>query len=391
VLGGGFAGFWAAVAARRVHPGLDITVVSSKPVLEIRPRLYEAAPEKLQVELPPLLARVGIEFTLGEATAVDRDANRLALADGTELTYSRLVVATGSAIRRPSIPAASKAHTIDSVPEAVGFDRRLAEIVGEESAPSVAVIGAGFTGIELALELRDRIAVHGCEEQARRTTILLLDRAQVVGASLGPGPRPLIAAALTEARVTVRLGVLIAALSATSVVLADGEVINVDAVVLTTGMEAAPFARAVPGSHDDLGRVVVDSALRAPGAPDIFVAGDAAAVGPGDGLPLLQSCQHALQMGRFAGENAARELTGWTLLPYSQPSYITCLDLGRSGAVYTRGRSRRIERVGGEAKAVKRRINRETIYPPVEATPAELLRMSSLDPALQQRPRRLVS
>jgi NADH dehydrogenase len=100
---------------------------------------------------------------------------------------------------------------------------------------------------------------------------------------------------------------------------------------------------------------------------------------------VVQSCQHALQLGRFAGENAARDLLGLSMIPYRQPPYITCLDLGRSGAVFTRGWERRIELTGLEAKARKRRINREVIYPPLDATPDELLRMSSLDPALQRR------
>src|SRR5213076_764307 len=108
-----------------------------------------------------------------------------------------------------------------------------------------------------------------------------------------------------------------------------------DAVVLTTGMAAAGFAQNVPGERDELGRIVVDPSLRAPAAPDAFVAGDAAAADGGDGHPILQSCQHALQLGRFAGENAARDLAGLPTIPYEQPPYVTCLDLGRYGAVFT--------------------------------------------------------
>ena len=50
IIGGGFAGFWAAVAARRVAGPRRRTLVSPEPVLEIRPRLYEAKPETLAVE-----------------------------------------------------------------------------------------------------------------------------------------------------------------------------------------------------------------------------------------------------------------------------------------------------------------------------------------------------
>jgi len=63
-----------------------------------------------------------------------------------------------------------------------------------------------------------------------------------------------------------------------------------------------------------------------------------------------------------------------------QPPYITCLDLGRAGAVYTRGWDRVVERTGSKAKAIKRWINTEVIYPPVDGARETLLALSCLDP-----------
>jgi NADH:quinone reductase (non-electrogenic) len=176
------------------------------------------------------------------------------------------------------------------------------------------------------------------------------------------------------------------ALAADRVSFADGSVLSADAVVLATGMAAAPFAAQVPGARDGLGRVVVDRALRAPAAPEIFVAGDAAAADTGDGHRTLQSCQHAGQLGRFAGENAARDLLGLPLMPYAQLRYVTCLDLGRSGAIFTQGWERRIEKSGGEGKAMKRMINTQIIYPPADGTAEALLASSSTDLAQRAAP-----
>jgi NADH dehydrogenase len=72
----------------------------------------------------------------------------------------------------------------------------------------------------------------------------------------------------------------------------------------------------------------------------------------------------AMTMGRIAGHNVAADFLGIGLLPYRQPRYVTCLDLGSWGAVLTEGWDRRIELVGAEAKAFKRTINTEWIYPP---------------------------
>ncbi len=388
VIGGGFAGFWAALAARRVAgPRADVTLVSPEPALEIRPRLYEARPETLAVDLLPLLRKVDVGFVRGAATGLDTAAKTVALAAGDTLAYDRLVVATGSRMRRPPVPGAEAAFSVDTQAEAIAFDRRLRQIARDVTAPAIAVVGAGFAGIELALELRDRLVAHGAEAAAERLRIVLIDRADTIGPELGPTPRPAIEAALAADRVELRLGAAVSALAADRVGFADGSVLAADAVVLSTGMAASPFAAQVPGARDQLGRVVVDTALRAPAAPDVFVAGDAAAADTGDGHRTLQSCQHAGQLGRFAGENAARDLIGLPPLPYMQLRYVTCLDLGRSGALFTHGWDRRIDKTGAEGKAMKRMINTQLIYPPADGTAEALLERSSTD--LAERTRRL--
>lgn len=380
VVGSGFAGFWAALAARRFAGArAQVTLVSPEPVLQIRPRLYEAAPETLGVDLLPLLAKVAVDFTPGEAIGLDPEARSVTLAAGGRLFYDRLIVATGSRMRRPPVPGAAAAFSVDTQAEAVAFDRRLHEIARGGVPPTIAVIGAGFTGIELALELRDRLAVHGGGELAERARIVLIDRADVVGPELGPGPRPVIAAALGQAHVELRLGATVRELAADRVSFADGSVLEADAVVLATGMAAAPFAGQIPGDRDGLGRIIVDATLRAPAAPEIFVAGDAAAADTGDGHRALQSCQHAGQLGRVAGENAARDLLGEAPVTYRQLRYLTCLDLGRAGAVVTQGWERRIDKTGAEAKAMKRFINTQLIYPPADGSAEALLAGSSID------------
>jgi NADH:quinone reductase (non-electrogenic) len=387
VIGGGFAGFWAAVAARRVAGSrADVSLVSREPVLEIRPRLYEARAETLAVALLPLLRKVDVRFVRGEAIRLDTAAKTVALAAGDRLAYDRLVVATGSRMRRPPVPGAEAAFSVDTQAEAIAFDRRLGEIVRDVEAPTIAVVGAGFTGIELALELRDRLVAHGANGAAERPRIVLIDRAETVGPELGPGPRPQIEAALAAAGVELRLGAAVQALAADRVSFAGGSVLAADAVVLATGMAASPFAGEVPGARDALGRVVVDAALRVPAAPEVFVAGDAAAGDTGDGHRTLQSCQHAGQLGRVAGENAARDLVGLPPLAYTQLRYVTCLDLGRSGAVISQGWERQVEKTGSEGKAVKRWINTKLIYPPADGTPESLLASSSTNLAERTQP-----
>src|ERR1019366_1530222 len=380
VIGGGFAGFWGALAARRVaDPRGRVTPLSREPVLVARPRRYEARPETLAVDLLPLLREVGVSFVRGEAIRLDTGDKAATLATGERLGYDRLVVATGSCLRRAPGPGAEAVFSVDTQAEAIALDRRLREIARSVAQPTIAVVGAGFTGIELTLELRDRLLVHSADGVAERLRIVLIAPAPTVGASLGPGPRPQIEAAMAAARVELRLGATISALAADHVSFSDGSVLTANAVVLAAGMAASPFAAQVPGERDGQGRVLVDTNLRAPAAPEVFVAGDAAVADTGDGHRTLQSCQHAGQLGRVAGENAARDLLGLPLMPYTQLRYVTNLDLGRSGAVISRGWDRQVEKTGQEAKAVKRMVNTQVIYPPPSGTAEALLAKSSTD------------
>ena len=150
--------------------------------------------------------------------------------------------------------------------------------------------------------------------------------------------------------------------------------------------DGCPFAAQVPGERDKLGRVVVDTAFRAPAGPEVFVAGDAGVADTGDGHRTLQCCQHTGQLGRVAGENAARDLLGLSLVTYTQPRCITCLDLGRSGAVITQGWERQVEKTGSEGKAVKRLVNRQIIYPSADSRAEALLTYSNIDLAERARP-----
>lgn len=362
IAGGGFAGLNAALAAVRAADGqCAVTLVSRDPWLTIRPRLYEKEPEQLRADLLAPLQTVGASFLEGEITAVDDKS--LVLASGATVPFDRLVVATGSVMRMPDIPGADTAFTVDDYNSAVRFDAHLRTLKGVD-APRVAVIGAGFTGIELALEMRDRIAVHAGPDAAEQAEIHLYDREEHVGADLGPGPRPAIEAALKAARVTVMLSETVEEIGPDAVRNKGGQPQRYDAVILCTGLRAAPFVDALEAPKDTAGRLICGPHLEVPSLPGLFAAGDAGCAALGEGKQTLFSCQHARMLGLFAGENAARDALGQPLIPYAQPRYVTCLALGRSGAVFTEGWERTPKITGEDAAAIKMRINRELIYPP---------------------------
>jgi NADH dehydrogenase len=96
---------------------------------------------------------------------------------------------------------------------------------------------------------------------------------------------------------------------------------------------------------------------------------------------VTQSCQFAIPLGKLAGHNAVAGLVGERLLEFSPPSYVTCLDLGDAGAVFSTGWDRRVALVGERGKQRKRQIL-SWIEPPLD-DPAELLRRADFTTSVE--------
>lgn len=390
IIGGGFAGMWASLVAAReaalMNAPLAITVVAPDDHLTVRPRLYEPFTPAMRAPLLPLFTPLGIELQLAHATAIDTAAHTVQIRDAQgasrALSYDRLVLAAGSVQRALNVTGASAhALNVDTYAGAAALSSHLDGVLARPDAAgrlTFVVIGGGFSGIELAAEMRNHLRQKGHPDAAKTARVLLIEREAVVGPELGPQPRPHIEAALAACGVETRLNTGVSAIEAGVVVLSSGERIACDTTVITTGLGAHPLAASLGSEHDDQGRVVVDAALRVHGVEAVFAAGDAARAQVDAGHVALMSCQHAAPMGKHAGYNAARELLGLATRDYSQPDYVTCLDLGDFGAVLTSGWERNITQVGPDTKALKKIINTQWIYPP-SGDRAALLAAADID------------
>jgi NADH:ubiquinone reductase (H+-translocating) len=391
IIGAGFAGMYAALSAARlrdikgVSPAkLDIALVAPEPTLVVRPRLYEPKPETLTAPLLDVLKAIEVAYVQGRAETIDTKARSVGIVTGEgenkTLSYDRLVVATGSRLFRPNIPGlAEHGFSVDNLDDAIALDKHLhslAERPASQVRDTVVVAGGGFTGIEAATEMPARLrAILGKEAKHR---VIIVDRNNAIAPDMGAGPRPVIEDALRQLGVETRLGAGVAALDESGVTLTSGERIESATVIWAAGIRAAPLTLQVPGERDNFGRLLVDRDLRVAGVPNVFATGDAAKAACDDaGNYALMSCQHATRMGAFAGNNAAAELLGAPTTPYHQKAYVTCLDLGEAGALFTRGWDRKVEMVGAVAKKTKQEINTVWIYPPRAERAAAL---ASADP-----------
>ncbi|WP_173100566.1 NAD(P)/FAD-dependent oxidoreductase [Actinomadura verrucosospora] len=353
IIGGGFAGVWGAAGAALARErsggdvGLRITLISPNEHLVLRPRLYEPEPELAKVELRRILDPIGVEHLRAWVSTIDT-GRRVVVADGEEIGYDRLVLASGSRLVRPhDLPGAERLFDIDTLDGALRLTEHLR---GREDYTAV-VVGAGFTGLEAATAL------------AAQGRVLVVDRSRVVAEQLGRGPREEIEAALDALGIECRLETVVTEVGDGHAVLSDGTKVETDTVVWSVGMRASELTRQICDELDHLGRVPVDQRLRA--RPDVFVAGDTAAAAFDAEHAVMQACQHATPLGKVAGYNAAADLLGVPLRDFTPGPYVTCLDLGNAGGIFTRGWDRKVMASGSEGKEIKTRIN-QAIHPPVD-------------------------
>lgn len=376
VIGAGFGGMWAAVSATRLfdihnYKDVEVSVLAPQPELRIRPRFYEPEAHTLVAPLAELFAALGVNFIKGSANFINVEQKRVDYVDqaGVEqaINYDKLVLASGSGLAISSTPGVAEyAFDVDQLEQAIRLEQHLnalADLPTGAGRNTVVVAGGGFTGIETATEMPARLRKILGENAD--IEVIIVDRGSKLGASLGAEISVSIAEACEQLGVKWRLKSSVIAVDENGVTLDDGQRIESKTVVWTTGVRAHSLSAQIPGERDALGRLHVDSTLAVIGQQDIFATGDVAYAATDDiGNHALMTCQHAIVMGRHAGNNVAAQILNLEPIAYRQPKYVTCLDLGSWGAVYTEGWQREVKLTRQEGKALKTQINTVWIYPP---------------------------
>ena len=236
VLGAGFAGLWAAVGAARkldeirVAPGeVEILVVDRNPYHNVRVRNYEIDLGNVAIPLGEVLDPIGVKHLVAQVESIDIAKQQVTIATSSDrelLAYDRLVLALGSELARPDIPGlADNGFDVDTYSAAARLNAHLSALGTKPASPgrsTVIVVGAGFTGIEVATELPSKLRRALPADEHR---IILVDPNPVVAATIGDHARPAICEALSSLGIETRLGAKIAEVDAAGVALASGEII----------------------------------------------------------------------------------------------------------------------------------------------------------------------
>ncbi len=300
IVGASLGGLRAAQSARTAgHDGGIVMVGRESHLPYTRPPLSKELLKGTQ-EIEDSALAVGeldVEWRLGvPATALDRERRRVHLADGTDVPYDRLIIATGCRARPWTGPGATLAgvHTLRDLEDAVALREAL------RSSGRLLIVGAGFIGCEVAASAREL----GLD-------VTLVDIAAHPLLPFGPELGERWAAMHRDHGVDLRLGVGIAALvgrdgRVSRAELTDGTTIEADAVLLALGSVLNTDWLAGSGLELNPG-VVCDATLTTVADPDILAAGDVAAVplALAAGAPTrVEHWTTAAEHGQLAGRNA---------------------------------------------------------------------------------------
>jgi NADH:ubiquinone reductase (H+-translocating) len=347
IVGGGFAG---ATLARALGRRASVTLVSEVNYLLFTPMLAEVAaadidPRHILVPLRQLCPRARV--IVGEATAVsgaDRTVTVRSPVDGSESVHDAdaVVLAAGGLPETFGVPGvAEHALSFKTISDALRIRTRLLAFLEEATEvpdarlTSVAIVGAGYSGAELAASLADflRRAVRRYYRGAPPPTITLIDAIARVVPMLPERSSAAAARALRRRGVDLVLGTRVSAVEPGRILLDDGTTVEAGTIVWAGGVRGRPVPGDLGAEPSPAGRLAVDGRLRL--VDGVWALGDVAVVPDGHGGVCPPTAQHAMRQAAYLARHLPTMVAGGEAPAFAYTSKGELVALGHRNAVGT--------------------------------------------------------
>ena len=341
ILGGGFGGLYTALRLSQLpwekpqQP--EIILVDQNDRFVFSPLLYELLTGELQTwEIAPpyeeLLVNTGVRFTQAAVAGINVDEKRVYLQDGPEFSYDRLVLAMGGETPLDMAPGVAEyALPFRTIADAYRLEERL-RILEESDADKirVAVVGAGYCGVELACKLAERLGERG--------RLRLIELSDLILRTSPDFNREVAHKALDDRNVWIDLETGVESIGPDTIsLLYKGQVdtIPVDLVLWTVGTRVANVVRSLPLKQNNRGQLTTAPTLQVVEHPEIFALGDLADSRDVEGQQVPSTAQAAFQQADYTAWNIWASLTGRPLLPFRYQHLGEMMTLGINNATFT--------------------------------------------------------
>jgi demethylphylloquinone reductase len=337
ILGGGFGGLYTALALSKLNweeGQPDIVLVDQRDRFVFAPLLYELVTGELQTwEIAPpyeeLLANTGVRFHQSGVDKIDIEAQQVTLSDGTQISYDRLVLALGGETPMDMAPGVAE-HAIPfrSLDDAYRLKDRLRQLEDAKAEKiRVAVVGGGYSGVEIACKIAERLGDRG--------RIRIVEQADKILANSPEFNQKAAQKALSEKNVWIDYETTVTEVSADTLSLKykdKTDSLPVDIVMWTVGNKVSPALDALDLPRNPRRQFTINPLLQVCDRPHIFALGDLAEGVDGDGKTVPTTAQSALQQADYAAWNIWASLTGRPLLPFRYQHLGEMMTLGRDNA-----------------------------------------------------------
>jgi NADPH-dependent 2,4-dienoyl-CoA reductase/sulfur reductase-like enzyme len=272
VIGGSAAGLVAATTAASNYPDKSVLLIRKEERVMIPcgiPYVFGTLGSTEEDLMPDQgLISAGVEIHVGTVTKIHPEEHKLDMESGLFYTYEKLIIATGSTPYVPDFIKGTELENVFVIPKQKTYlDHVKAKL---DVSNTVAIIGAGFIGVEMADELA----------KAGKDVILIEAKEHILGAAFDTDSCILAESILEEHGVTIKTSSLVKSLNGdkavSEVTLQSGETIPVDAVILSIGYRPnIEMAKSSGISCNKQGAIKVDTYMRTH-QKDIFACGDCA-------------------------------------------------------------------------------------------------------------------
>lgn len=341
ILGGGFGGLYTALRLSQLPwreiPKPEITLVDQNDRFVFLPLLYELLTGELQTwEIAPpyaeLLANTGIRFQQAPVRGINIHTKKVHLGNENELSYDRLVLALGGETPLDMVPGvAAHALPFRTIQHVYELEARL-RILEESDRDNlrVAIIGGGYSGVELACKLAERLGDRG--------RIRLVELGESILRNSPEFNREAAKKALAAKKVWLDLETGVEQITADSIELnykGQIDTIPVDLVLWTVGTQVAAVVKALPLPHNGRGQLQTNKTLQVIDHPEIYALGDLADCQDATGQQIPPTAQAAFQQADYTGWNIWADLTDRPILPFRYQNLGEMMTLGTDNATLT--------------------------------------------------------